>query len=170
MGTLNLGGGAIFTGGSGGFLSAAPKGTVIQTVVVNQSGQVTFTSGYTTIFSGSITTKIPNSQIVINAVLPHYVNNTHSNTWSASLYIRLYETPSGGSEDVAAGYEHPGPYVNQEFSQVIGPVWISDAQPVNTYTYTWKGKPTTGNDTHYFGRTADGMPGNCRMTIQEIAP
>ena len=44
MGTLNLGGGATFAGGSGGFLSAAPKGTVIQTVVVNQSSQVTFTS------------------------------------------------------------------------------------------------------------------------------
>ena len=30
MGTLNLGGGAVFTGGSGGFLADAPSGTVIK--------------------------------------------------------------------------------------------------------------------------------------------
>ena len=55
MGTLNLGNGASFTGGSGGFLSDAPSGTVIK------SG-----SYYTGSGSGASTTSSSNTPYTIN--------------------------------------------------------------------------------------------------------
>ena len=55
MGTLNLGNGASFTGGSGGFLSDAPSGTVIK------SG-----SYYTRSGSGASTTSSSNTPYTLN--------------------------------------------------------------------------------------------------------
>ena len=55
MGTLNLGNGASFTGGSGGFLSDAPSGTVIK------SG-----SYYTGSVSGASTTSSSNTPYTLN--------------------------------------------------------------------------------------------------------
>ena len=148
-------------------------GHVIQVVNVETSSTVTITAGYSTftnILSGSITPKSANSKILVQAVLPNYSFNSASNAWSNSCYIRLYEKEGSNAEAVAAGFEHPGPQLSQEFSQVIPILWTSQSKStVQQYTYSLKAAPTVGGDTHYFGRSTGGYYAYSRMILMEIA-
>jgi len=148
-------------------------GHVVQVVSVDMTSQVAISAGYgtfTTIITGSITPKFSGSKFIINAVLPNYSNNPNTNLWTNSIYIRLYEQEGGGSDSAIAAYEHPGPQTSMEFSQVIPVLFTTGAKStIQSYTYTIKGAPTVGGDTHYFGRSTGGLGAFSRMVIMEIA-
>ena len=70
MGQLNLGNGANFVGGSGGFLADAPKGSILQYIEVAQSVigprfNTTSTSYTATNYLVDITPKKADSMIII---------------------------------------------------------------------------------------------------------
>ena len=153
--------------------NVAIPGHVVQVVSADMTSQVAITSAYptfTTIITGSITPKFSGSKFIINAVLPSYSNNPNANNWTNSIYIRLYEQEGGGSDLSIAGYEHPGPEIQTQFSQVTPVLFTTGAKStIQSYTYRIKGAPTVGGDTHYFGRSTGGMDAFSRMVIMEIA-
>ena len=148
-------------------------GSVVQVVNAETSSQIAVTTAYNTftnVLSGSITPKFTGSKILVQAVMPSYSNNPSNAAWSNSIYIRLYEQAGGGSETVAAGFEHPGPQNTMEFSQVIPVLWTSGVKStIQQYTYSLKAAPTVGGDTHYFGRSAGAYSAYTRMVMMEIA-
>jgi hypothetical protein len=149
-----------------------PAGHIVQVVSVDMSSQVAVsaTPAYTNILSGSITPKFAGSKILVQAVLPNYSNNTSTNAWSNSIYIRLYEQEGSGSDTAVAGYDHPGPQTSMEFAQTIPVLFTSGVKStIQQYTYSIKGRPTVSGDTHYFGRSADAIEGYSRMVMMEIA-
>ena len=153
--------------------NVAIPGNVVQVVSIDMTSQVAITTAYstfTTIITGSITPKFSGSKFIINAVLPNYSNNPNTNLWTNSIYIRLYEQEGSGSDSAIAGYEHPGPQTTMEFSQAIPVLYTTDTKStIQSYTYSIKGAPTIGGDTHYFGRSAGGFNAFSRMVIMEIA-
>lgn len=148
-------------------------GHVVQVVEAVQPSQVVISSTYptfTTIITGSITPKFSGSKFIINAALPNYSNNPNGNTWTNSIFIRLYEQEGGGSDSAIAGYEHPGPQTSMEFSQVIPVLYATGTKStIQSYTYSIKGTPTVSGDTHYFGRNSGALDAFSRMVIMEIA-
>ena len=175
MGTLNLGGGANFTGGSGGFLSDAPSGTPIQIVHATQNSQITTTSSsYVNILEGTITPKAVNSQILILGNVNHYSNPGNNDAWTKSFWCSLHQKTSGGSYSKVAQYEHPG--VKNDVSElcITCPItYYSETVTQGTqYYYAYYVKNVSSGDTHYYGRSTDSSTqkqNGAKMTLIEIA-
>ena len=144
-------------------------GGIVQVRHATQSSQITNTStSYVNLISCQITPIVTGSKIYVIANVNNYSNNTHSGDWTNSCYIKLSE----GSTRVAQ-YEHPGPKIQTEYSQVIPIHYLSDAKTAGTtYTYTIAAKNTSSGDTHYFGRSTDGTTqavNGCRITLMEVS-
>ena len=175
MGTLNLGGGATFTGGSGGFLSDAPSGTPIQIVHATQQSQITTTaSSNVNILEGTITPKAVNSQILVLGNVNHYSNPGSTHTWSNSFWCSLQQKTSGGSYSKVAQYEHPG--VRDDIGEICITCPITYYSATVTqgtqYYYAYYVKNVSTGDTHYYGRSTDSstqQQNGAKMTLIEIA-
>ena len=145
-------------------------GHVVQVKAFATSSQITTsaTNVYVTLLSGAITTLYANSIIVVQGVVQFYSNNPSAGIWTNSAYVQLQENST-----TVAGYEHPGPHTSMEFSNCVPVLFNSGQKSVGTYTYGIQSRPTTGGDTHYFGRNTNGGGGNAysytRMTLMEIA-
>ena len=175
MGTLNLGGGATFSGGSGGFLSDAPSGTPIQIVHATQNSQITTTSSsYVNILEGTITPKAVNSQILVLGNVNHYSNSTNTDIWSNSFWCSLHQKTSGGSYSKVAQFEHPGVRnVVSELCITCPITYYSETVTQGTqYYYAYYVKNVSVGDTHYYGRSTDSSTqkqNGAKMTLMEIA-
>ena len=175
MGTLNLGGGATFSGGSGGFLSDAPSGTPIQIVHATQNSQITTTSSsYVNILEGTITPKAVNSQILVLGNVNHYSNPGSTHTWSNSFWCSLHQKTSGGSYSKVAQYEHPGVRDNVGELCITCPITYYSATVTQgtQYYFAYYVKNVAAGDTHYFGRSTDGATqavNGCRITLMEVS-
>jgi hypothetical protein len=142
----------------------APSGSVIQ-VVEATAGPASYTNygSYANFITGSITTTVPNSRILVLMNIPFYA--TGSSDWSVSAYIRLSE--NGG---IVSSYEHPGPKSGNEFAQMIQAQYLSGTKSVGTYTYVGSIRGTSGSGTMTLARTTDGYGGFVRIMMMEIAP
>ena len=175
MGTLNLGGGATFTGGSGGFLSDAPSGTPIQIVHATQQSQITTTaSSYVNILEGTITPKAVNSQILVLGNVNHYSNATDTGGWTNSFWCSLHQKTSGGNYSKVAQYEHPGVRDNVGELCITCPITYYSATVTQgtQYYYAYYVKNVSVGDTHYYGRSTDSstqQQNGAKMTLMEIA-
>ena len=175
MGTLNLGGGATFSGGSGGFLSDAPSGTPIQIVHATQNSQITTTSSsYVNILEGTITPKAVNSQILVLGNVNHYSNPGDTGGWTNSFWCSLHQKTSGGSYSKVAQYEHPGVRDNiGEICYVCPITYYSATVTQGTqYYFAYYVKNVSSGDTHYYGRSTDSSTqkqNGAKMTLIEIA-
>ena len=175
MGTLILGVGATFSGGSGGFLSDAPSGTPIQIVHATQNSQITTTSSsYVNILEGTITPKAVNSQILVLGNVNHYSNPGDTGGWTNSFWCSLHQKTSGGSYSKVAQYEHPG--VKNDVSElcITCPItYYSETVTQGTqYYYAYYVKNVSVGDTHYYGRSTDSSTqkqNGAKMTLIEIA-
>ena len=120
MGTLNLGNGANFVGGSSGFLSDAPKGSILQYIEVAQSVigprfSTSSTSYTATNYLVNVTPKKADSLIVIQGALSNSVQSG-SNFYA---YFRCYQDgvandmyeAGGGDNDQEIWYQTPFKYV-----------------------------------------------------------
>ncbi len=139
-------------------------GSVIQ-VVEASVGAATYTnySSYADFVTGSITTTIANSRILVTMNIPYYVSG--SGTWSTSFYVRLRENGT-----VVSGYEHPGVQSASEFAQVVSTSFLSTSKAVGTYTYVGQSKGTSGSGSYTLARTTDGDANRVRLLMMEIAP
>lgn len=142
----------------------APSGSVIQ-VVQATAAQASYTNygSYADFITGSITTTVANSRILVFMNIPFYA--VGSGNWSTSAYIRLSENSS-----VVSSYEHPGPISQSEFAQMIQSQYLSGAKSVGTYTYVGSIRGTSGSGTMTLARTTDGFTGAVRIMMMEIAP
>ena len=120
MGQLNLGNGANFVGGSSGFLSDAPKGSILQYIEVAQSVigprfSTSSTSYTATNYLVNVTPKKADSLIVIQGALSNSVQSG-SNFYA---YFRCYQDgvandmyeAGGGDNDQEIWYQTPFKYV-----------------------------------------------------------
>ena len=120
MGTLNLGNGANFVGGSNGFLSDAPKGSILQYIEVAQSVigprfSTSSTSYTATNYLVNVTPKKADSLIVIQGALSNSVQSG-SNFYA---YFRCYQDgvandmyeAGNGDNDQEIWYQTPFKYV-----------------------------------------------------------
>jgi len=120
MGTLNLGNGANFVGGSSGFLSDAPKGSILQYIEVAQSVigprfSTSSTSYTATNYLVNVTPKKADSLIVIQGALS---NSTQSGS-NPYAYFRCYQDgvandlyeAGNGDGSVQAWFQTPFKYV-----------------------------------------------------------
>ena len=120
MGTLNLGNGANFVGGSSGFLSDAPKGSILQYIEVAQSVigprfSTSSTSYTATNYLVNVTPKKADSLIVIQGALSNSVQSG-SNFYA---YFRCYQDgvandmyeAGNGDNDQEIWYQTPFKYV-----------------------------------------------------------
>ena len=120
MGQLNLGNGANFVGGSGGFLADAPKGSILQYIEVAQSVisprfSTSSTSYTATNYLVNVTPKKADSLIVIQGAL----SNSTQNAGSPYAYFRCYQDgvandlyeAGNGDASVQAWFQTPFKYV-----------------------------------------------------------
>ena len=120
MGTLNLGNGANFVGGSSGFLSDAPKGSILQYIEVAQSVigprfSTSSTSYTATNYLVNVTPKKADSLIVIQGAL----SNSNQNGSNPYTYFRCYQDgvandlyeAGNGDGSVQAWFQTPFKYV-----------------------------------------------------------
>ena len=149
MGQLNLGNGANFVGGTGGYLADAPKDSIIQYVVApaNQVNDRFTTSSSTPANTGiyiQITPKVATSHIHIQGIISNYHNN------SQYCYNRLKNTTSGNwvtdnSNDQAWIYG-----VGNDTAWYETPVYFIDA-PNSTAQQTYQIWGYTGGSLAYWG-------------------
>ena len=149
-----------------------PTGSVIQTQRFQTDTQATSNNASSYVSIGlyvKITPLIVGSTLEVSACIPNYSNNPGSGTWSNSLYIALYHTsPENQTERRIAVFEHPGPKTSMEFSQILNPVFYMTAHHPGEYLFNWRVKLTGGADTHYFGRSTDGMHCTYNTVVREI--
>ena len=175
MGSLNLGNGAKFTGGTGGFLSAAPPGTPIQIVHATQQSQITTTaSSYVNILEGTITPKAANSQILVLGNVNHYSNPGDTGSWTNSFWCSLHQKTSGGSYSKVSQFEHPG--VRNDIHEIcyVCPItyYSTTVTQGTQYYFAYYVKNVSVGDVHYYARSTDGstqQQNAARMTLMEIA-
>jgi len=143
----------------------APSGSVIQVVESVRSSALSFTSGFpsfTEYISGSITTTVTNSKIMILANIPIY--QIGSGTWGISSYHRLSENGTAIS-----GYEHPGPQTGAEMSAIWSFNFLTQAKSIGTYTYAMSAARTEGSGTISIARVTGGFASTARLFLMEIA-
>ena len=149
-----------------------PSGSTIQTAFYHTTTTATSNSSSTYNSIGlwvDITPRIVGSMLEVSACIPNYSNNVSSGVWSNSFNLALYATfPLKTTETRISNFEHPGPRYNDEFSQLVSPVYYQPALKAGTYMFNWRVKMTTGSDTHYFGRNTDGGTSQMNTTVREI--
>lgn len=143
----------------------APSGSVIQ-VVQASAGSASYTNyaSYATFISGSITTTVANSRILVTMNIPYYCAGNGS-AWATSFYVVLME-----NSVLASSYEHPGAQSQSEFAQVIHTSYLSGSRSIGTYNFEGRSRGTAGAGTYTLARTVDGNVGFVRMLMMEIAP
>jgi len=170
MGQLNLGNGANFVGGTGGYLADAPKDSIIQYVVA-PSNQVNnrFTSSSSTPTNTGIyiqiTPKVATSHIHIQGIISNYHGS------SQYCYNRLKNTTSGewvtdNSNDQAWIYG-----VGNDTAWYEVPVYFIDA-PNSTAQQTYQIWGYTGSATAYWGWSSSAASTHrnfCNLCAFEVA-
>ena len=150
--------------------TAISAGGIIQTVSTVQSSTVPATShtAYTEILSGTITTTVANSKILVSGVIPVYIDNPSSTVWTNAVFVELLE----GSSRIAI-YEHPGVQnggTPGEIAMCIPIQFLTGTKSdATSYTYKFRAKNVGSGDTAYFGRTTDSSSAWTRMLLQEVS-
>tara|TARA_S200000501_G_scaffold236433_1_gene221655 strand:- start:437 stop:964 length:528 start_codon:yes stop_codon:yes gene_type:complete len=172
---VNFTGGAAFTGGSSGFLSDAPIGSIIQIKYFNQNSKISTTStSNLQILEGDITMKGVNSQVLVWGHITNFSSANSTGAWTNATYFKLQYKAAGGSYSRVAQMEHPGPQNDVgEFAQCIPVSYYSGTFTQGTqYYFEYAVKPVSSGDTHYYGRDTDSSAQNvsgARMILLEIA-
>jgi len=146
--------------------TAMPSGSVIQTVEATRTSPLSYTTKsptYTSFISGSITTTVANSKVLVMCNVPVYVIG--SGTWAMSQYYQLLQ---GGV--LAQQYEHAGAQVGGEFCYQWQFQFLSSALSVGTYTWSMQGAITDGSATVTIARTVSGNTTKVSLLMMEIAP
>lgn len=143
-----------------------PAGSVIQTVETTRTTPLSYTtnfSTYTSFISGSITTTVANSKVLIMCNVPVYVIG--SSTWAMSQYYQLLQ---GGV--LSQQYEHAGAQVGGEFCYQWQFQFLTAPLSVGTYTFSMQGAITGGSATVTIARVVGGNPTKVSLMMMEIAP
>ena len=139
MGQLNLGNGANFVGGSGGYLSDAPKGTVIQ--IVTEHGKTSFTSTSTsyvqTPVQCTITPRDSTSQIIVRQCV---------SSWEGTGgYGHRQVRATGGYVNADCGtYGDYYDYGSSSYGTVPHEILITNHNTTSAITFTAWGKGAGG--------------------------
>ena len=168
MGTLNLGGGAQFIGGSGGFLSDAPKGFTLQKVILQSDTKATLNvTSFTEASSDyriSITHKNATSRIYLT-----YFMNTNTDMASNTLFmLKAQKFTSGSAADITStpstsgmGSRYPvdfaaRPLNGQDGNDQTPILFLCYDDPASTstqtYGFTYR-REAGGSGTIYFGKS-----------------
>ena len=170
MGQLNLGNGANFVGGTGGYLADAPKDSIIQYVLAPASHvSARFTTSSSTASNTGIyiqiTPKVATSHIYIEGVISNYHNN------NGYCYNRLKNATSGewvtdNGTDLAWTYAS-----GNDSSWYANPIQFRDA-PNSTAQQTYQIWGYTGSATAYWGWSSSAASTHrnfCHLSAFEVA-
>ena len=147
--------------------AAMPSGGIIQMVEATRTSPLSFTttySTYTSFISGSITTTVANSKVLVMCNVPVYVSG-NSSTWSIAQYYQMLQ---GGV--IAQQYEHNGPNSGTEQSSTWEFQYLTGAQSVGTYTFSMQGSIVGGAATVTIARNVGGNTTKVSLLMMEIAP
>ena len=159
--------GSTITGSQSIPKSTLPSGSIIQMVEASRTSVLSFTttySTYTSFISGSITTTVPNSKVLVMCNVPVYVSGNGS-AWSIAQYYQLLQ---GGS--LLQQFEHNGPQSGTEQASTWEFQYLTGAQSVGTYTFSMQGSIVGGSATVYICRTVGGNSTKLSLLMMEIAP
>jgi hypothetical protein len=155
-----------------GLATGALPSTVIGTGAVLQVVEATRTSplSYTTVFptytsfvSGSISTTVANSKVLISCNVPVYVIG--SGTWALSQYYQLLQNGT-----LVQQYEHAGSQVGSEFCYQWPFQYLTSSLSIGTYTFSMQGAITGGSATVTIARAVDSKATKVSLLMTEIAP
>ena len=149
-----------------------PATSIIQTQYYQTTTEATTNNSSSYVSIGlyvNIKPLVVGSTLEVSACIPSYSNNPNSTNWSNALYLALYHTsPDNETERRIAMFEHPGPKTSMEFVHILNPVYYMTANYPGNYLFNWRVKLVSSSDTHYFGRTTDGMATTMNTVVREI--
>ena len=119
---------------------------------------------YTSFISGSITTTVANSKVLVMCNVPVYVSGNGS-AWSISQYFQLLQ-----SGVLAQQYEHAGLQVGSENAAQWEFQYLSGALSAGTYTWSMQAAITSGAATVTIARNVGGNQTKVSLLMMEIAP
>jgi hypothetical protein len=143
-----------------------PAGSVLQVVQATRNSALSYTTlyaTYTSFVSGSITTTVANSKILVLCNVPVYQIGNGSN-WSTSQYYQLLD---GGL--LAQQYEHAGPLAGTESAFQWQFQHLTASKAVGTYTFSMQGAITGGSGTVTIARNVGGNQSIVSLIMMEIA-
>ena len=150
-----------------------PAGSIIQTKHLQTTTQATTTNATAYVSIGlnlNVSPLIIGSTFEVSACIPSYSNNPAvATSWSNALWLALYHSsPDNQTQRRIAIFEHPGPKSDMEFVHILNPVYYMTANNLGEYYFDWRVKLVGSGDTHYFGRSTDGMSTTMNITVKEI--
>lgn len=146
--------------------AAMPSGGIIQMVEATRTSVLSFTTTYatyTSFISGSITTTVANSKVLVMCNVPVYVSGNGS-TWSIAQYYQMLQNGSAIQQ-----FEHNGPNSGTEQASTWQFQYLSGALSVGTYTYSMQGAIVGGAATVFIARNAGGQT-KVDLLMLEVAP
>ena len=149
-----------------------PAGSIIQTKHLQTTTQATTTNATDYVSIGlniNVSPLFIGSTFEVSACIPSYSNNPANASWSNSLWLALYHSsPDNQTQRRIAIFEHPGPKSDMEFVHILNPVYYMTANILGEYYFDWRVKLVGSGDTHYFGRSTDGLNTTMNITVREI--
>ena len=145
----------------------APSGSVIQVVEASRTTPLSFTTVFpthTSFISGSITTTIANSKVLVLCNVPVYVAGS-GGTWSIAQYFKMLQNGS-----LCRQYEHNGPNSGSEQCSTWEFQHLTAAQSVGTYTFSMEASIVGSTGTVTIARTVDSNATKVSLLMMEIAP
>ena len=140
MGQLNLGGGANFVGGSGGYLSDAPKGNILQ--IVTSHGKTNFgstSSSYVqTPVNCTITPRSSTSQILVRQCVSSWEGN-------GAYGHRQVRATGGYTNNDCGTYGDYYSYGSAAYGTRIHEVLVTNHNTTSAITFTCWGKGGNSN-------------------------
>ena len=161
MGTLNLGNGANFTGGTGGALSDAPKGQIIQIQhgILTSTGSGAYDTSSTTFkdsgLSVTITPTSTSSTILLQASFMYSGTATGENHFFRIVRgtDTVLQTPSSvGNRTIVGASRNLSSTSRGEHQHLIE---IDTSPLASSTTYKLQGTGNNSAGTWYIGRTSD---------------
>ena len=152
MGQLNLGNGATFQGGSGGYLANAPTGTIIQSDFFHTSTLASAsTTSFATLYTFNFTPKQTNSELFHQLWCTTYVNNTGSRNNGHDCRVQRSGSAVWGVSWM--NYLHANSYTNDFYPpmdcQFVDTVQGSTSQIAYTFEARKYGGTSANWATHY---------------------
>ena len=156
MGQLNLGNGATFQGGSGGYLANAPTGTIIQSDFFTTSTLTSAsTTSFATLYTFNFTPKQSNSELVHQLWCTTYINNSSPVTAANGQDCRVQRSGSAVWGVSWMNYLNHNSYAH-DFYPTMNFQFVDTVQgSTSQIAYTFQARKYGGNSsrwpTHYAG-------------------
>ena len=150
MGQLNLGNGAIFQGGSGGYLANAPTGTIIQSdFFTTHSIGTASTTSFATLYTFNFTPKQTNSELVHHIWGTTYMHNGSPSTGSNGHDCRVLRSGSAVWGVSWMNYLNHNSYTN-DFYPTINFQFVDTVQgSTSQVAYTFQARKYSGNSSRF---------------------